>query len=84
MLQTKSILPFGLVTIALVLMTSFYSWWYDDSCETLQASVDQGYFLRWADPQLLLITAKKETHVVEADSKNAACQMMKKNLNPPS
>ncbi|WP_283789492.1 hypothetical protein QNI23_017170 (plasmid) [Bermanella sp. WJH001] len=81
MLKTKSIVPFGAVTIALFLATLLFSWWHDDSCETLQASVDQGYFLRWAQPQLLLITAKKETFMVEASSKSKACHAMLNNLN---
>jgi uncharacterized membrane protein YedE/YeeE len=81
MLKTNSIVPFGAVTIALVLATLLYSWWHDDSCETLEASVDQGYFLRWAQPQLLLITAKKETFMVEASSKSQACKAMLKNLS---
>ena len=81
MLKTNSIVPFGAVTIALVLATLLYSWWHDDSCETLEASVDQGYFLRWAEPQLLLITAKKETFMVEASSKSQACKAMLKNLS---
>lgn len=76
MLHTKSILPFGAVSIALVLMTLLYSWWQNDSCKALEEAVGQGYFLRWAEPQLLLITAKKETYMIEADSKTKACSMM--------
>ncbi|MFT5592538.1 MAG: hypothetical protein ACI8SR_000897 [Oceanicoccus sp.] len=81
MLHTKSILPFGAVSIALVLMTLLYSWWQNDSCKALEEAVDQGYFLRWAEPQLLLITAKKETYMIEADSKNNACTMMLDTIN---
>jgi len=40
----------------------------------------QGYFLRWMPPQLLLVTANHQSLMVEADSKEAACVLMKKEL----
>jgi hypothetical protein len=76
MMHSKSILPFGAVTIVLVVVTLAYSWWHNDACQTLEEKLGSSYFLRWQTPQLLLITAKKESILVESESKSKACEMM--------
>jgi len=84
MIQTKSALPFGVVTLVLVGVTWAYSWWYQDACQTLEERLGKGYFLRWAAPELLLITAQKESIVVESQSKTQACELMLETLNQRS
>ena len=80
-MPNKSVLPFGVVTLSLVAMTLAYNMWNDTGCDDLESQLNQGYFLRWAEPQLLLITANKESILIEADNKNSACQAMLKQLN---
>jgi len=80
MMPNKKALPFGVVTIALVAVTWAYSWFNQSDCADLEQSMTQGYFLRWMPPQLLLVTANHQSLMVEADSKEAACVLMKKEL----
>jgi len=80
MMPNKKALPFGLVTIALVAVTWTYSWLNKSNCTDLEQNMTQGYFLRWMPPQLLLVTANQQSMVVEADTKEAACALMKKEL----
>lgn len=75
-MHSKSLLPFGVVTLTLLAVTLAYSWWHNDSCQTLEDNLGQGYFLRWAAPQLLLITAQKESYLVEAENQSQACDIM--------
>ena len=80
-MHNKSILPFGIVTISLLAVSLAYSWWNNDACQTLEDQLGQGYFLRWATPQLLLIKSGKEPILIESDSHIKACEMMLGKLN---
>lgn len=80
-MHNKSILPFGLVTISLLAVTLAYSWWHSDACQTLEDQLGQGYFLRWAKPQLLLVNAGKEPMLIQSDSHSKACEMMLDKIN---
>lgn len=83
-MQSKSILPFGVITLTLVASTALYSWWQHDDCSVLKETLGSGYFLRWAEPQLLLVTAKKQTFSTTAASQNQACVLMLEQLDSES
>ncbi|GAA6134982.1 hypothetical protein NBRC116188_17720 [Oceaniserpentilla sp. 4NH20-0058] len=80
MMGNKKALPFGIVTIALVAVTWAYSWFSKSDCVVLEQNMTQGYFLRWMEPKLLLVTANQQSHIVEAQSKEQACSQMMKEL----
>lgn len=80
MMPNKAALPFGAITLVLVGMTLAYSWLSRDHCDTLESKMEQGFFLRWMPPQLLLVTSTKQTLIVEAESKSAACEIMLKKI----
>lgn len=75
-MPNKAVLPFGAVTLALVGVTLAYSWLSRDHCDILESKMEQGFFLRWMAPQLLLVTSTKQTLIVEAESKSSACKLM--------
>ena len=79
-MQNKSILPFGVVTLALVATTALYSWWQHDDCAVLKQTLGSGYFLRWAEPQLILVTADKQTYMASANSQSSACSLLLEQL----
>ncbi len=83
-MQNKSILPFGVITLTLVASTALYSWWQHDGCAELKETLGSGYFLRWAEPQLLLVTANKQTFSTSASSQAQACAFMLDQINNES
>lgn len=76
----KKALPFGVVTIVLVGMALGYTWLTKSACKQLEQSMNMGYVLRWSQPQLLLVTSNQQSHAVEANSKEEACEIMLKEL----
>lgn len=68
----------GLVLLALVVQ--FF--WPKNHCDTLTNSLEDGYFLRWAEPQLLLIRSDKQTFTVNHADKETACLQLYQQLNP--
>lgn len=80
MMKNKKALPFGIVTVALVAVTWAYSWFTKSECVVLEQNMTQGYVLRWMAPQLLLVTANQQAHMVEAQNKEQACTQMMKDL----
>ncbi len=83
-LQHKPLLPFGVMTLALVSAALLAQWLLQGSnaCEQLRAQLDQqgGYFLRWQAPELMLLTKGKQQRHVQADDEQSACTAMLNNL----
>lgn len=83
-LSNKKI-PVGAVTLSLLLLAGVMQFIPKDHCDELTNSLENGYFLRWSQPQLLLIRADKQTFTVNHEDKQSACYQLIKQLaqQPP-
>lgn len=79
-MKSSNKIPFGVVTISLVLVAVVLQVWPKKQCEMLTNSLESGYFLRWAEPQLLLIRADKKTFTVNHENKEGACSVLLQQL----
>ncbi len=74
--KNKSIVPFGMFTLVLFAAAMLMQFWPVAACSQLEEKLEQGFFMRWMPPQLLLVTADKKSIMVQADNKDQACEMM--------
>jgi len=81
LMNDRKIMPFGLVTIVLVIAALAMKYWPQSSCERLTSMLDQGFFMSWQAPNFILVTKDKAQWHVEAESKNEACAAMLKQLD---
>ena len=77
----KSLLPFGTASLVFLAAAMIYQWWPAPQCEQLEEKMQNGYFLRWLPPQLMLITADQKSLQVEAEDKQMACKKMIEKIN---
>ncbi len=81
--KTKS-LPFGIFSLVFVASILVWQWFFveEDICSPLTERLNhQGsYFLRWQDPELILLTSDKQQIIVSGDSEMHACGLMLERL----
>ena len=74
--KNKSVVPFGAFTLILFAAAMVMQLWPVSACTQLEEKLEQGFFMRWMPPQLLLVTSDKKSTVVEGKDKESACEIL--------
>ncbi len=66
-------IPVGVFTLGMGLLALVLYLWPKPNCAVLEQSLNNGYFIRWQSPQLLIVLSNKQQLNFSADSKQQAC-----------
>jgi hypothetical protein len=81
MIDSQRKMPIGVFTgIFLVIGLAIY-FWPKPACGMLTETLSNGFFMRWQAPVLLIVRSNKEQIIMNADSKELACEKVLIQIN---
>ena len=75
MIDNNKKIPIGVFTLGMGLLALVLYIWPKPNCELLEQSLNDGYFMRWQPPQLLIALSNKQQLNFSANSKQLACKI---------